>query len=270
MSENLSRRRFLRNAPVAVAAVSLPAAVALAGNANAADRVNALLGERDRLDSVARELGDRFDAAYDTLPWWAKAGPCQLLHNGSVTGPISGWPALQDAPRPSHPEIGRHIRPSLKDLRAWFQMDVDGQCWRPELEYRRAEIRAEYREKVRAFIQRSRAKEALWSAAGVYEIERQLKATADAKFAIDDVLVDLPDDKGDPSVIAAKVLLAMRWEGVDIDQCSGWCDDNALALLGVLRSLRPAITGALATHVGEMLDNPDRPFGELAFWWGHG
>jgi hypothetical protein len=38
--------------------------------------------------------------AMDRLPDWAKMGPRYLNHDGSLSGPFSGWPAIQDMEPP--------------------------------------------------------------------------------------------------------------------------------------------------------------------------
>ena len=69
-----------------------------------------------------------------------------------------------------------------------------------------------------------------------------------------------------PALLAAKVVLVLEdhvvGDGVSRPSHGGW---STLVLLGLLRSLRPAVGGPLGEHLDELLADPDRPFSGMAF-----
>jgi hypothetical protein len=87
------------------------------------------------------------------MPWWAQAGHEYLRGDGTWTGGVVGWPAIDDDRKPSHPT---HIfmlqkRPSPHTISKDFESDL--RFWG---EKHRPEIRAKYRRRMRELVARLR------------------------------------------------------------------------------------------------------------------
>ena len=234
-----------------------------------------LTGAAQQIDDLLRryaELVEDFNradrertAAYELIPWWAKSGPSFLNADGVMYGLQCGWPAITDATPPRR-GVTRNIRPNFAALRNQFEAAVRATCWSPSRERYRVDLRAVYRKQVRDLVARLRAKHQFEAAAGLPHIERRAEAAIDRLNEVEDAIRDFPDDRGDPAVTAAKVLLAMRWEAIEDTQCPAGADCNAVALVGILRTLQPALKGFVSVYVGDILDNPNREFRASAFW----
>ena len=203
--------------------------------------------------------------AYEQIPWWAKCGPSFLNADGQMYGQECGWPAITDAVPPRR-GVTRNIRPNLAALRNQFDAAVRATCWSLSRDRYRADLRAVYRKQVRDLLARLRAQRAIEAGVGLPDTERRAEAAMDGLNEIEDAIRDFSDVHGDPAVTAAKILLAMRWEAVDEDQCPADADCAAVAVVGILRTLQPRLWGFVSVYVSDILDNPERPFKRAAFW----
>jgi hypothetical protein len=89
MSQATNRRAILRGILTAGAAIGLPAALATAAAAAPTlspldKRVETLWLRRRRLKAIADQLKERYDAAADSLPTWAKPGPEIVSIDGTL------------------------------------------------------------------------------------------------------------------------------------------------------------------------------------------
>jgi hypothetical protein len=126
MPEATNRRAVLGAILTAGAAVGLPAALASAAapapTLSPLDkRVEDLWLRRRRLKAIADQLNERWDAAADSLPAWAKPGPNIVSIDGTPRGKVfSDWPQVADlSRRPSpFPKGDVYARPDVKDILA--------------------------------------------------------------------------------------------------------------------------------------------------------
>lgn len=95
-------------------------------------------------------------------------------------------------------------------------------------------------------------------------LERQHEAACDRFTAIQGEIKEL--SPATPNVIAGVVLDEIYHEAVSVHERLTFPQNGTLVLAeAVLTALRPQLRGPIAEAVGELLDNPDKPIGEMSF-----
>jgi hypothetical protein len=148
-TEVIGRRGFLTGAAVVSATVAVGATAALASSARS--EIDALYAERTALAARSRELREQYGAAVASMPWWAQAGHEYLRGDGTWTGGVVGWPAIDDDRKPQNDIVMILKRPSPYTIRRDFERDLRffGEKSRPK-------TRATYRKRMRELIARLR------------------------------------------------------------------------------------------------------------------
>lgn len=237
-----SRRTILTALSIAPVALSSKPAMSAAGSEGLHRRWN----ERRSLRSASRETAARIDAAEAALPWWAKAGPKYLNHDGSFSGAELGWPAIRDLQPPTHEGAVRLLRPSptslKEDHRRWCTIAGNTPA-----------TRAVYRKKLRALAIRKRERQAERDKVGLDALCNDQDAISDEIIRLSRAIDDLPDTS--PDALAARLLVGLNFHMDARDTAQ----NNIGAIESTLRVLRPYLTGNIAVDVADLLDNPDSP-----------
>jgi hypothetical protein len=253
---NLSRRHLVTTA-AALPALAVPAA-AQAMPAFAADQNKVINEMWERRLSVVRELAGvhrQIDDAEVQLPKWARCGPRYLCHDGTFDGPMVGWPLIEDDGK--RPTVGDRFnrRPGPHDLRDDLELTLRlvGNKGRKAAQRAHAELMAE----LNARIGKQRAEQEKFGLPTLYDRGDELAARISA---IEDEVVNVPI--ASPAKAAAMFLLGMSRDSIDSDTIY---DGFGMAVDGVLPLLHPFLSGALACHVADVMDNPDIPMGQREF-----
>jgi hypothetical protein len=250
--EGLARRSFLTGL-----AVSLPIATAAATHALAAPgasrrEIDDLYVERTELAARSRKLCEQYAAADASMPWWAQAGHEYLRGDGTWTGGIVGWPAIDDD-RPSHATVMILKRPSPYTIAKDFERDLRffGEKQRPE-------IRATYRRRMRDLVARLRRQREEEQKADLPGLMAQMDAIDQRIEVIGDRLEHLDVLPADvPQKAAALLLIASIY---DRDR------NDSFGASVTLEALRPALTGQIREHADHVAANPNDEMWSMPFW----
>ena len=239
------RRRLLTAGAAAVAVVSAAASIAVASSAPqiAQDDLAISLWEK------RMAMKPLFIAAYreqreaeDRLPWWAKSGPSMLCHDGTFTGPIVGWPAIQDMELPDRPGVYKLVRPGKDD--PWRFNGLSGE-WREKAIQQERDALAKRRKAQRSEKRR----------AGVLAANWALEALFKQLDAVDDEIEGLSSST--PNATAVLVLREALFQAHTDDTIDG--SGEFLVALKALEFLRPHLRGIVKEHVDDLFENPDMP-----------
>jgi len=237
-----NRRSFLTTGAVAVASVAVPVAAMATTQDNQDDLAISLWEKRSTMKPLFIAAIRAQREAEARLPWWAKSGPNMLCHDGTFTGQVVGWPAIQDLERPDRPGVYHLIRPGKFD--AWRFNGMSGE-WR-ERAIRKA------RDDLAKRMKAQRAEK--WRA-GVITADWALEALYDQLDAIDDQI-----DKLSNSTPNAAAVLVLHTTLLYVDQNYGLNMNPELHVaLKAFEFLRPHLRGIVKEHVEDLLDNPDQP-----------
>lgn len=212
---------------------------------------------RKRVIAEERLASRAVDEASDKVPWWAKPGPSYLFCDGSMGGPISGWPALQNVTPPEYKNVHKNIRPSPSSVKESARSY--GLMWGEE------RARAIYRRDLRAIVLRRRAADLEGAKVDLPRLEAELETLTTAVIELDDALISGAAECS-AAAIAANALLGLQ-NSMSLDDPLDCDPPEVLHLKAVLQAVRSALTGDLANSVDEILHPPfpDRPYRTLTF-----
>jgi hypothetical protein len=251
---NTTRRNVLIAAPAVLAIGALPAAAG-AGPSQYAAAANALWEQYCELSAETRALDVEFERARAALPAWARPGPEFMDAAGNRFGNEIGWPEVAN-PTPARVHgAQRRVRHSLYTIKQEFEF-----CCLHLSPADRPRQRAIFRERVRAFVARCREQDAERERGGVTAITARQKQISDQLDAISDQLREMPET---PNAVAALILIAAT--GTSHRNNPVFDDEDDVGAIA-LRFMGPMLSGQIAEDVADVLDNPDQPAGELAWW----
>jgi hypothetical protein len=253
MTADTSRRSLL--AGLSVAPITLgPAAAAVSFAGAGSQELHALWNKRRALRPVLLENAAQCAAATAALPWWAKPGPSRLFSDGTISGPISNWPAIRDLKPPTIEGAFRLLRPSAAVLKDEYEAATrfSGRDTPAR--------RASYSAALQRFEARKREQRAEEAKAGLTALEKQRDALFDDLFAISKAIEALPDRT--PDAVAASLLMEFNLEATTRDNTG--CNIQGIA--GALRIMLPCLTGNIAADAADLLDNPDSPVADRMAW----
>lgn len=194
---------------------------------------------RPLLIEASRQLRE----AQSRLPDWAAPGQCYLKHDGSLSGGLVGWPAIQGMEPPKEPGVSRLIRPGKHDIERHYNLEIFTPQQRAVLLKRK---RSELAQRLRA--QRNEERRA-----GVLAANWVYEALIKRIDAIDEQI----DGLTAVTPIATAVLIVRETMfQADADDPLNSSAEAEIALLA-LRFLRPFLSGLIKSHVDEWLDNPE-------------
>jgi len=254
-TRGIDRRKALAAiaaAPAAVAIAVTPAGAGLVA-LSASDQADKLWADRLALVMEQRELARQIDDASERLPWWAKEGPSHLLPDGTFGGPISGWPAIENATPPF--EGYRLIRPSQGSL----------QRHRAALEnlYGEPHARAWYRAGLREIARLKKRRDAEQQRVGLSELYGRMDAMSEAIRDADHRFYAAAQS-GSLNAVAALALLELCLESslaTPLDSN----DYEVVLVRTVLEGLRPHLSGPIAESVDVVLNRSVATFGDIPF-----
>lgn len=251
VDRNHSRRAVLSGL-TAAGVVAATAATATPAAVTPADEADRLYGEIVALVPEMHALSKAWNEAHERIPGWAKPGPKYILRSAEEEPHYFGkqvhWPLDANV------EIwGTHAicRPSPNDLKLEYKSEM-GEVARALSGRSEAEVRARYRKRLRAFIERKRAAEAEYGReCDVIDALNEINADkrCDAEASIRELAPT-------PNSVAALVLLAAIVQKID-----AYAD---VIDLEVLRHVRHHTTGLIRDHLDEwfkMLE--DEPYAKL-------
>jgi hypothetical protein len=255
--EGLPRRSFLTGLAVTLPIAAAVAVPALAAPGASRSEIDALYAERTALAARSRELCEQYKTAEASTPWWAQAGHEYLRGDGTWTGGIVGWPAIDDDRKPSHSSVMFLKRPSPHTISKDFESDL-----RFFGETRRPEIRAKYRRRMRELIARLRCQREEERKVGLPELDAQMDAIADRILDLYDRIKNLDVPPADVPQKAAAVLLITSHLDRGRNACLGTSATHTLD------TLRPFLTGLISEHAEYAAANPYEPMATMPFWPG--
>jgi hypothetical protein len=265
----VDRRAFLRiaaSAGIATAATSgaLAVEIASAPSVNAvptdllAGRLDAILADYLAEIREERRLMSVHDAAYATMPAWARPGPSHLLHDGTKGGPENGWPELAELPAPPNRK-GGHVVIRMHPREYWRNrlgaLLTGGECIRdgdgtitftpirPLAGEARRKARLEAIVGMRELIARVRQQRVERCAAGLPQIEAALSDSNERMNVLRDRLQDAATGAS-PAALAATALVEATFEVSDL-------------LMVLLERTAPHLTGLLRLVVDDFLARRD-------------
>ncbi|SHM07235.1 hypothetical protein SAMN05444159_7596 [Bradyrhizobium lablabi] len=215
--------------------------------------IDKLYEERTALAARSRELHAQYVAADASLPWWARAGHEYLRGDGTWTGGIVGWPAIDDDHKPAHYIVQLLKRPSPYTIRRDFERDLRffGEKQRPE-------IRAKYRRRMRELVARLRCQREEERKAGLPELEAQIDAISDRIFDLNDRIENLDVSAADmPQKVAAVHM---------ITQYRHFLARQPIGDIAVLMVLRPMLTGLIREHADFAAKDWEAPICSMPFY----
>jgi hypothetical protein len=217
--------------------------------------IDELYAERTELAARSREWREQHNAAEASMPWWAQPGPSHLRGDGKWRGGDVGWPAIDNDKLPSSPELMLNKRPSPRDIRKDFELSLR---WLGEK--RRPEIRAVYRSRMRALVERLRRQREEELKVGLPALEAQFEKIVERIGEVDDRLENLAVEPADvPQKVAAVLLIASNYDRKQ--------DDNfGYGNSATLEALRPLLTGQVREHADHAVTNPDDEMCSMPFW----
>ncbi|NJO53842.1 MAG: hypothetical protein HC829_02490 [Bacteroidales bacterium] len=249
-----TRRNVLIAAPAVLAIGALPAAAG-AGPSQYAAAANALWEQYCELSAETRALDVEFERARAALPAWARPGPEFMNHDGDLVGDEIGWPEMANPTPARFQGARRRVRHSLYTLKQEFEFSCMHRAPGD-----RPRQRAIFREMVRAFVARCREQDAERERVGVTAITARQEQISDQLDTISDQLREMPET---PNAVAAAILIVATGEA---HRDNPLFDDNGDIGPTALRFLQPQLSGRIAEDVRAVLDDPDQPAGELAWW----
>jgi hypothetical protein len=181
-----------------------------------------------------REIGDainqRHRAARVSMPAWAKPGYSSVRSDGTLCGPVVGFPEIADWKPPESDLVTYRIRPSLKDVLQRYEFCMPRNPGPVRTEQRRAAFAA-----ARRWIARRREQSAVEAAAGLREFERAEDENDDAILAVLKGLADLGEGDGNIDLIAAHLFIELEsGEGFDVpEEDLDWKDQLHLRVLRI-------------------------------------
>jgi hypothetical protein len=131
--------------------------------------------EHERLILAAQSVYRQTDAAYESLPAWAKWGSEDINHLGERCVRETGWPELAVLPDlPEEESVTKLIRPSPMDIKKHFELiaSVSGD---------RSGARATYRASMRRLVERIHEQRRLRREAGIYDLENVTDEISDRR-----------------------------------------------------------------------------------------
>jgi hypothetical protein len=219
---------------------------------------------RDEAAAAMRDASFAVDRAEARLPAWARSGGALLNWDGTYVGDVVGWPALDPAvaDKLTPGRTGRRpikVRLSPDAVRAEYD-----DLARRVFPHDRAGVRSRGRLLLAAVEKRIRQQRNEEHKAGVQKLNRLYERAADRFLDIEDKILKLRPFT--PNVIAASVLIDLHHECRE-RECAEIPVNGTLTLAQhVLMGLRQQLDGVIAARVGELLDNPSKPIGQMAFW----
>lgn len=187
----------------------------------------------------------QWHAAADLLPWWAKPGPEYLLADGTMTGSIVDWPAIEGLTPPNRPGVFRQIRPSRTSLEERWTNPGAGPDGRRHLDLALAQLDA-----------RKAAQRAEEERLGLPAINRILEQLLAAHFEAKWKVYDLPPVT--PMIVAAQLMIDCI-ENVEPNEAPARSADVETAILR-LRNVLPYLSGRLVGDAAIFLGNVEQPF----------
>jgi hypothetical protein len=211
------------------------------------DMALALWERRQAFRQPVLDANRAYEEARSRMPWWALSGPSELASDGSLTGPESGWPAMQGVDPSPHFHVKRLIRPSPEDLRKNFDH-------RTAVAWGGNEALKAYRQQLRELAARRKAKRDEEKLSGLSAADAALETLYRRLRPIELQIEALPPKT--PNAAAARIFLeAMATEKLE----ASVSDSSVLTVAAIaLEHLRPASRGIIKAHVDDLLDNPDR------------
>lgn len=250
MQTTTTRRALLASAPALVAAGAFPALAA----SPPADPLAELWPACCAAVAEANAARAAYRQTYDRLPWWARSGPAYLDASGEHVGHESGWPARQDV-EPPRDGLRRRIRSGPGDIRRDFKAMMMFQ--HPA---KRAEVRAHFRERMRAAIALRREQMAEWDRVGLPAAEEAVDVASDRRDAIMEEINALPP--ATPNVIAARILISFMINAPLDTGPDDVCEFAEIEVLRLLEDMRPMLTGPIAGSVAAVFADRERPIVE--------
>lgn len=250
-TEAIGRRGFLTGAAVVSATVAVGATAALASSARS--EIDALYAERTALAARSRELHAQYVAADASLPWWAQAGHEYLRSDGTWTGGIVGWPAIDDDLKPAHYIVQFLKRPSPYTIRRDFERDLRffGEKSRPK-------IRATYRKRMRELVARLRRQRDEERKAGIPAISAEWDELDDRIGDLEDRIENLQVSGADvPQKAAAVCMIALMRHHLD---------HHPVGDVTVLKALRPMLRGLIREHAELVAKDCEAPICSIPFY----
>jgi hypothetical protein len=301
ISNQQTRRAALGAITCLPALAILPSAVASEPASPSDNLAVDLYSQRHALRQLWIDAAIVADEAEERMPEWALSGPSMLEHDGSRSGQIVGWPAIEGMKPPEKPGEKLLVRPGADDLRRAFEHRnwspqealleaVDHQIAerraaqaseqlaaslqikerltrsfreRPEPKISKADASAIYKKELRELAARVRAQKDERDKAGYTAALALCEAAHEKRCAIDEQIFALPATT--PSALAALVLVEISTE-IWLDKTVSETfesSENFRTVMGTLSYLRPLLTGLLQSHIVEILDNPSMPAGLL-------
>jgi hypothetical protein len=190
------------------------------------------------------------------MPAWALPGPEFLESDGSLSGHITGWPAIELVETSLYRGAKRILRPSPHHLRQIFDSSKSIFGERAAL--------LKYREGLRALATRRKARDAEKNRSGLTAAEAALDALYDRLEAVNIEIEALSPST--PNAAAARIVVEVLL-GADPDVLASDSGGPAVAAIG-LAHLRPALRGIIPAHVDELLANPDMRLGSALAYVG--
>ena len=246
---DLSRRSLLQSIPGAASAIAVPA-VAVQAAPLASAELHDLWNKRRALRAVMLNAAKAHDAAYDAMPWWAQVGPSYLLHDGTLSGPASAWPAIVEMEPSKTFGAMRRIRFSPADLKQQFTSGINSG----------SHAIGPHRRALRALALRVRAQKIERARYNIEALGRQTDAVGDQIDALTQAIIAHGNQSAD--AIAARLLIGFAFSA----RSDLTTKQNTVGISDALLLLRPKLTGNIAADVADLLDNPNAPSSERMAW----
>ena len=197
----------------------------------------------------------QIDEAEVQPPEGVRCGRRYLCHDGTFDGPMVGWPQIEDDGKRPTAGVRFNRKPGPHDLREHLELTLHlvGNRGRKAAQRVHDKLMAE----LNARIRNQRAEQEKFGLPTLYDRSEKLAARISE---IEDEIVNVPI--ASPAKAAAVFLLGMNRDAIDSDTI---CDGFGMVAEGVLPLLRPFLSGTLARHVADVMDNADTPAGKREF-----
>jgi hypothetical protein len=240
-----SRRLFLGAGAAGAVFAALKGSLAHASEP-ADDPASSLWERRYALRAPMLEALAARKEADARVSWWAADGPEVYYPDGSFGGRVVGWPADFNRGPPNKPAVATMIRPNPTFLKQVFMS--------PNLASPLKEMsERHYRRALRTLAELKRAQDAEKLRAGLPRAQARVDAIDDERESIEEQIKALPPNS--PNATAARLVIA-GIEAVTADSRIDEIEELEVPLIA-LEHLRPSLSGPIAEHVGELLDNRD-------------
>ena len=249
-----TRRRFIAGLAVGSIAVNGSAA------AFAGQEIDDLWTQRLAIIRASHENHKGRLAAYAKLPAWAQSGERYIDHLGNRCGGEVGWPERAILPKlPKHPGTWMIARQSPQEIREHFENSVSTftDVKNPNSPARK-KLRADYRAAMRRMIDRLREQREEERLVGMPMFDQKADELSQSLYDIEARISDLPDC---PNVLAARIMIRASYDTGNKERVKYACDALGMLVM-VLRSIRGTLVGTVRRSADDLLDNPERPFGE--------